>query len=341
MNSVASQIWLTSNEPQQKCIHHNTVCTDKFLTFDKTKHGQNTIVIQMTENDAQNIICNKCHNAVCRESLVTCLICMKTVKKMCILKFDINTYSLLENNIQEMAKSQKTNSYICKSCHVELQQKMTCVCCNRHMQKHVHKRYNKVDYGLTNFVVSQCLWHVSNSVHEEQYICSSCDKKLKETNDENPVVPYYARYPNAVAGANFLNALNQRPEYVCTCCHHMLFHKTVQQFHMKDYDIHNETVKECLSHQYVMKLYRHTSDESDDMTTHKWPQFVPDDVEHDDIYVMNEYICICCGNSLRQKKKAKMSDQACANVYSCMISHRIYRTYCHWREEWFVHKSYS
>ena len=50
----------------------------------------------------------------------------------------------------------------------------------------------------------------------------------------------------------------------------MLFHKTVQQFDIKDYDISNETVKECLSHQYVMKLYRHTSDENDDMTTHKW-----------------------------------------------------------------------
>ena len=41
---------------------------------------------------------------------------------------------------------------------------------------------------------------------------------------------------------------NQKPEYVCTCCHCMLFCKTVQQFHMKDYDMSNETVKECLSH---------------------------------------------------------------------------------------------
>ena len=48
------------------------------------------------------------------------------------------------------------------------------------------------------------------------------------------------------------------------------------------------------------------------MTTHKWPQFVPDDVEHDDIFVMNEFICIHCRNSLRQKK-TKMPDQACAN----------------------------
>ena len=49
MNSVATHIRLTSNEPPQKCIHCNTVPTDKFLTFDKTKYGQNTIVNQMKE----------------------------------------------------------------------------------------------------------------------------------------------------------------------------------------------------------------------------------------------------------------------------------------------------
>ena len=140
----------------------------------------------------------------------------------------------------------------------------------------------------------------------------TCDKRLKEISHENPVAAYYAKYPNAVTGANFLKALNQRPEYVCTCCHYMLFGKTVQQFHMKDYDLNNETVKPFLSHQYVRKLHRHTSHENDDMTTHKWPQFVPDDMEHDDIYVMNEYICIHIRNSLRQKK-TKMPHQVCAN----------------------------
>ena len=48
------------------------------------------------------------------------------------------------------------------------------------------------------------------------------------------------------------------------------------------------------------------------MTPHKWSQFLPDDVEHDDIYVMNEFICIHCRNSLRQKKP-KMPDQACTH----------------------------
>ena len=40
--------------------------------------------------------------------------------------------------------------------------------------------YNKADYDFSYFVVSQCLQHVSNSVHEEQYICTSCDKGLKK-----------------------------------------------------------------------------------------------------------------------------------------------------------------
>ena len=89
LNSVASQTRLTSNKPQQKCIHCNSVPTDKFLTFDKTKYGQNTIVSQMKENDEQNIICTKCHNEPLRESLVTCLTCGITMKKMFTCKFDM------------------------------------------------------------------------------------------------------------------------------------------------------------------------------------------------------------------------------------------------------------
>ena len=187
----------------------------------------------------------------------------KNYEKMCTLKFDMNRYSSLEHNIQEMTKSQKTYCYICKSCHQELQQKTTYVCYNRQMQKHVCKMYNKADYDFSYFVVSQCLQHLSNSIHEKQYICTSCNKALKQTSDENLVLPYHAKYTNAVTGTNFLKALNQRPEYVCTCCHCMLFWKTVQQFHIKDYDMSNETVKECLSHQYVMKLHRHTSHENE------------------------------------------------------------------------------
>ena len=127
MNSVASWTRLTSHKPQQKCIHCNSVPTDK---FDKTKYGENTVVNQMLENDEQNIICNKYHNAVFRESLVTCLTCKKTMKKKLTLKLDMNKYSSLQNKIPEMLKSKRTNSNICKSYHLQLQPKCTCMCCS-------------------------------------------------------------------------------------------------------------------------------------------------------------------------------------------------------------------
>ena len=152
------------------------------------------------------------------------------------------------------------------------------------------------------------------------YICASCDKRLKETSNENAVLPYCGKYPHAVAGANFLKALNQWPEDVCTCCHHMLFHKMVQLFHTTHYDMSDETLKEGLPHCYLMRLHSHTSHENDKIRTNKWPQFVADDMEHDDIYV---------------------PEQACVNGLYLMTSHKIYKTYFHWREELFLHQFHS
>ena len=257
-------------------------------------------------------------------------------EKMFTLKFDMDKYSSLESMIIEMLKSNRMNCYICRSCHSELQPKCTCVCCNTDVQKDISKMYNKVDYDFSCFVVLRCLRHVSNPANnEDQYICASCDKRVKETSNENTVLPYYGKYPHAVAEANFLKALNQRPEYVCTCCHCMLFCKTVWRFHTTDYDMSNETVKECTG-----KLHRYTSHENDEMGTHKWPQIVQGDVEHNDIYVMNEFICKCCRNSL-WKKPQKCLTRHEQMVCSYMTPYRIYKTYCHWREELFLHEFHS
>ena len=119
INSIASWRRSISHKQQQKCIHCHTVPTDNFLTFDKTKYGESMLVNNMTINDGQNIICNK--------SLVTCLTCDKTMKKMLILKFNMDKYSSLENTTQEMLKSNRTTHYICKICHVQYQPKYMCV----------------------------------------------------------------------------------------------------------------------------------------------------------------------------------------------------------------------
>ena len=56
---------------------------------------------------------------------------------------------------------------------------------------------------FSTFVVSQCLPHVRDCEDEQKYICMSCHKRLKETNNNNIVLPYYGRYPNVKAGTNF------------------------------------------------------------------------------------------------------------------------------------------
>ena len=47
INSVALWTRLTSHKPQQKCIHCNSVPTDKYLTFDKTMTRQNMEKIEL------------------------------------------------------------------------------------------------------------------------------------------------------------------------------------------------------------------------------------------------------------------------------------------------------
>ena len=68
-------------------------------------------------------------------------------------------------------------------------------------------------------------------------------KDLIETSSENPVLLYYGEHLCVKAGANFLKALQEKPEFVCTCCHHMLFSKTVKPFKLTDFDVGNDTVQ--------------------------------------------------------------------------------------------------
>ena len=88
-------------------------------------------------------------------------------------------------------------------------------------------------YDFSNFVVSGC---ISDDVHEDNssYICNSCSKMLYKTSVDNPAVLMYKKDKNIRAGALFLKALSNRPEFVCTCCHRMLFCKTVRMFKEDD-----------------------------------------------------------------------------------------------------------
>ena len=133
---------------------------------------------------------------------------------------------------------------------------VVCVCCSRNVEKSMCQLYRKADYDFSTFVVSRCLPHVRDCEDEEKYTCLSCHKRLKETNNDNIVLPYYGRYPNVKAGTNFLKSLQEMPQFVYTCCHHILFHKTIKPINIGEYDMNNDIVQKCLSHHYRMTLQK-------------------------------------------------------------------------------------
>ena len=103
------------------------------------------------------------------------------------------------------------------------------------------------------------------------------------------------------------------PQFVCTCCCHILFHKTVKPFKLGEYDMNNDIVQKCLSHHYRMTLKKSVPGEKNVETiNNEWPTIKDRISETDNACTMSEFICMQCRNSLQQKKP-KMPDQECAN----------------------------
>ena len=115
-------------------------------------------------------------------------------------------------------------SYICRTCHFQLKPNFSCVCCNRNIEQCFCKQYNMEDYDFWQYIVSRCLPDTSDE-GDVKYICISCHKRLVEAIPENVSVPYFVNNRCVNAGAKFLKALQEKPQYVCICCHCLLFHK--------------------------------------------------------------------------------------------------------------------
>ena len=175
------------------------------------------------------------------ESLVICIICEQTVAKKCLV--GKHKYASLKQTMPQIANIPNNKRHICNICYMQLQQNFVCVCCSRNVEKSIYQLYIKADYDFSNFVVSRCLPHVRDCIDEQKYICLSCHKRLTEMNNDNIVLPYHGRYPHVKAGTNFLKSLQEMPKFVCTCCHCMLFSKTVKPFNIREYDMNNDIVQ--------------------------------------------------------------------------------------------------
>ena len=187
-----------------------------------------------------------------------------------------------------------TEKYFYKLCQTNQFTNVNCICCDWCVPQQRAQQYVSTDYDFSFFVVSALLSTKTcetNDVHPVQlFICNVCKASLSKSTDINACIPIYAHNPIARSGAQFLKALQEKPEYICTYCHHLLFRRSVVCFHVADFCMTNSIVNICLSH------HQNTILDSTD----------------------GEYICICCKNSLCAKNP-RMPDQACANGLSLYV----------------------
>ena len=83
------------------------------------------------------------------------------------------------------------------------------------------------------------------------------------------------------------------PQFVCACCHRILFHKTVKPFKIGEYDINNDIVQKCLSHHYRMTLQKSVPGETHvETVNNEWPSVEDRISETHNVHTMSGFICI-------------------------------------------------
>ena len=121
------------------------------------------------------------------------------------------------------------------------------------------------------------------------YICKTCHSNLHDKNNREPTIPRMLLKCKKSAASKFLNAIDNKPEYVCTCCHRWLFKKSVNVFNEKKFDFDNIVVANALSGNYRYKMKQCQSDDVSQLNT-------------EDIQAFCEYICTTCKRCLSAKK---------------------------------------
>ena len=167
------------NTKQKICLYCKGTST-KSILFDITAYGNNLLATQIHENSMlhhDSVICEKCHNTILQESLLTCIICEKTVAKKYLV--GKHKYALLKHTMPQIANIPNNRRHICNMCYIQLQQNFVCVCCSRNVEKSMCQLYMKADYDFSTFVVSRCLPHVRDCEDEQKYICLFMSQKTQ------------------------------------------------------------------------------------------------------------------------------------------------------------------
>ena len=130
---------------------------------------------------------------------------------------------------------------------------------------------------------------------------------MKATSNVQPVMPYQGDYGSVVTGSRFLKALHDIPQYVCTCCHRLLFCQNVQPFHTDHYDLSNSIVAKSLSHHYTMNIMGPVTIHETLVDQYsQWPHIPCQSQIEITSGETHKYICTCC--KLFMEKNPSMPD---------------------------------
>ena len=108
------------NTKQKICLYCKGTST-KSILFDITAYGNNLLATQIHENSMlhhDSVICEKCHNTILQESLLTCIICEKTVAKKCLV--GKHKYASLKHTMPQITNTPNNKRHICNICYIQL-----------------------------------------------------------------------------------------------------------------------------------------------------------------------------------------------------------------------------
>ena len=273
--------------------------------------------------------CKPCHSTLVDE--IICVSCDKKCPKHKTIRYRESKYDMTDNLVQTtLCGAANGSDYICSDCDRKLTATNVCTCCHGKFNLYRVTLFQVQNYDFENYIVSRALGH--RFVHgDTEHICKTCDQNLKSSNDHVPRMPWKAvAKKTTLQGAKFLQAMCEKPEFVCTCCHRWLFHQSIMPFDEGKYNMSNDIVKETLGVKYwhpmhviifkgTHSAHEHPIDygdsdcESDSESDVNMPyaqQSITD--QNTTVVTKYEYICITCHNSLK-RKIPKMPAHACAN----------------------------
>lgn len=200
-----------------------------------------------------NYWCRECNGT--SEVTHTCAICRKMSGRTHFKKVCVNLH---HSGVVCGNSCNSEQTYVCRRCDHDLNAVCVCMCCHRQMTSKEVLQLVVEKYDMTEYNVAAALHEKNREKQGDiEYICQNCDTALTSSSDDGPLMPRFAvaRLANG-PGEEFLRAIREKPEYVCTCCHRWRFYRSVMRFDKAKYDFEKPIVRDALddSMRHKMKI---------------------------------------------------------------------------------------